>query len=165
MNKLSFFLMALVLSIQLTAESPSQTTQTIQFTPPKDWRNAEKSMLPEHVELMVVGKGSNEFPPSISLATEKYAGTLKEYLKIVKELSASKGQQWKDLGTIQTEAGNASLSQTDSKSGWGELRMMHVILKKNGMIYIVTAAALKSEFPQFYKEIFASLRSLKFVEK
>jgi hypothetical protein len=111
---------------------------------------------------MVVGKGTNEFPPSIALATEEYPGTLKQYLKIIKELNASKGQEWRDLGTIQTGAGNASLSQTDSKSQWGEIRMMHVILKKNGILYIVTAAALKNEFSLYYKEIFSSLRSLKF---
>jgi hypothetical protein len=40
--------------------------------------------------------------------------------------------------------------------------MMHVMLKKNGVMHILTAAALKSEFPKFYKEIFASMRSLHF---
>lgn len=154
---ISFFLLNIS---SLIAEKPSQATETIQFTPPAGWRNADSSMLPDHVQLMVVGKGANEFPPSISLATEKYSGTLKQYMKIVKELNASKGHEWRDLGTIQTKAGNASLSQTDSKSEWGEIRMMHVILKKNGIIYIVTAAALKNEFPSFYKDVFASLRSL-----
>lgn len=140
----------------------SITNESLQFTPPPGWRNADNTTLPERVKLMVVGKGTSEFPPSISLATEDYAGTLKQYLKIIKELNASKGHEWRDLGTIQTGAGIASLSQTDNKSQWGDIRLMHVILKKNGTIYIVTAAALKSEFSLYYKEVFSSLRSLKF---
>jgi len=136
--------------------------ETVQFTPPPGWRNADDTALPEHVKVMVVGKGSNEFPPSISLGTETYSGTLKQYLKRIKEINSSKGNEWKDLGTIRTEAGTASLSQVDKKSEWGDVRMMHVILNKNGTIYILTAASLKEEFPKFYKEIFNSLRSLRF---
>lgn len=157
-------------SLMLSAASPiksnstAETNESLQFVPPPGWRNADNTTLPGRVKLMVVGKGTNEFPPSIALATEDYTGTLKQYLKIIKELNASKGHEWRDLGTIQTGAGNASLSQTDSKSQWGDIRMMHVILKKNEILYIVTAAALKNEFSLYYKEIFSSLRSLKFSE-
>lgn len=156
-----------ILSIfSLSADAPvnenSIMTESIQFTPPSGWRNADQAALPNQVQLMIIGKGASEFPPSISLATETYSGTVKQYLKIIKDLNASKGHEWKDLGTISTEAGNASLSQTDSKSQWGNIRMMHVIIKKKGTVFIITAAALKEEFPKFYKEIFAALRSLRF---
>lgn len=161
--------LSFLLFSSLTAASATEKPITLpiqqehlQFNPPAGWRNAENTDLPQQVQLMVVGKGASEFPPSLSLATENYSGTVKQYLKIVKELSISKGHTWKDLGSIRTEAGNASLSQTDSPSQWGDIKMMHVILKKNGTIYILTAAALKDEFPKFYKEIFASLRSLRF---
>jgi len=165
---LTFFIFANCFPFVTYAEVNSQPAENITlshniiFTPPSGWRNSDNAALPKHVNIMVVGKGANEFPPSISLATEPYSGTMKQYLKVIKELNASKGQDWKDLGTIRTAAGNASLSQTDSKSQWGELRMMHVMLKKDGTVYILTAAALKDEFPKFYKEIFASLRSLRF---
>ncbi|HEV8051586.1 MAG TPA: hypothetical protein VGP47_03760 [Parachlamydiaceae bacterium] len=166
MNTLSHFLSILflinMLSCPLFAAPKDMADQTIQFIPPAGWRIADETALLKHVKLMVVGKGSNEFPPSISLALEPYSGTLKQYLKIVKELNASKGNEWKDLGSIRTEAGNASFTQTESKSQWGEIKMMHVMLKKDGNIYILTAAALRDEFPKFYKEIFASLRSLHF---
>jgi hypothetical protein len=140
---------------------PNQTEQQVLFKPPSGWKQAEQSALPAHVHLMVVGKGARDFPPSISLASETYSGSLKQYLNVIKKLNAAKGNEWKDLGSIQTEAGKASLSQTDSSSQWGKVKMMHVILKKEDTIYILTAAALKEEFPQFYKEIFSSLRSLK----
>lgn len=163
-----FFLFLFLLSVHSplfseTASGPtSETTDKLIFTPPNGWRNAESSVLPKHVNLMVVGKGASEFPPSISIATETYSGSMKDYLKIVKQINTSKGQSWKDLGNLRTEAGNSSLSQTDMKSEWGEVRMMHVMLKKNGTIYILTAAALKEEFPKFYKDIFTALRSLRF---
>lgn len=133
----------------------------VMFIPPQGWRYAETKDLPRSVQVMVVGKGAGNFPPSINLATEKYAGTLKQYLKIVKSINDAKGSEWKDLGTIRTEAGDASLSQVDQKNQWGVTRMMHVMLIKNGTVYILTAAALKDEFPVYYKDFFNSLRSLR----
>lgn len=171
-RSLSFLYLCSILTLTLSSPShlqasseetpPTTSTQTIQFTPPPGWRIADETALLKHVKLMVVGKGANEFPPSISLAVEPYSGTLKQYLKIVKKLNDSKGNEWKDLGSLKTDAGNASFTQTDSKSQWGQVKMMHVMLKKDGNIYILTAAALRDEFPKFYKEIFASLRSLHF---
>lgn len=133
----------------------------VQFNPPAGWRQANIDALPAHVKAMVIGKGLSHYPPSINVSWESYKGTLRQYLKIVKNMNSSQGLEWKDLGTIQTEAGNASLSQVDTKTQWGEVRMMHVILLKNGNIYIMTASALKEEFATFYKDFFASMRSLK----
>jgi|LakMenEpi03Aug12_release.lakeMendotaPanAssembly.Ray.scaffolds.fasta_scaffold01000_19 hypothetical protein len=131
------------------------------FTPPVGWFLADPKALPNNVKIMVVGKGAPGYPPSINLSTEKFSGGLKQYLKIVKNINEKNGDEWKDLGTIRTEAGNASLSQVDIQSKWGTERLMHVILEKNGMIYILTAAAMKSEFPKYYKDFFSSLRSLR----
>lgn len=143
-------------------ESPSSNANSVLFTPPSGWKSADpKSLLP-HVKAMVVGKGVHEYPPSINLGTESYPGTLKQYLKRIKEINTSQGAYWKDLGTIQTKAGKASLSQVDKKTEWGEVRMMHVILNKDGTMYILTAASLKDEFPKFYKDFFSSLSSLRF---
>lgn len=113
---------------------------------------------------MVVGKGKGQFPPSINLATEPYKGTLKEYLKLVKSINAAKGVEWKDLGKIKTEAGEGSLSQVDTKMQWGDVRMLHTILVRKGTVYIVTAAALKEEFPSLYQPFFNSMRSLSIEE-
>jgi hypothetical protein len=76
-------------------------------------------------------------------------------------MNDAQGFEWKDLGTIRTEAGTASLSQVDTKTEWGSVRLMHVIMMKNGTVYILTASALKDEFSQFYKEFFAAMRSLR----
>lgn len=133
---------------------------TVQFTPPQGWRLAETDKLPKSVLLMAVGQGENEMPPSIYLTVEDYRGTLKEYMEIVRQINAAKGNEWKDLGVIKTQAGNASFSQADIASEWGQVRMMHAILIDNGIVYNLTAAALKSEFPKFYKDFFKTLRSL-----
>lgn len=139
--------------------------EAVTFVPPKGWNMAEEKDLPANVKAMVVGKGSKEFPPSINLAVESYTGTHKEYLKIVKGINEAGKREWKDLGTIRTNAGDASLSQVDEKGEWGTVRMMHVILVKDGNVYILTAASLKDEFSRFYKDFFAAMRSLSIQKK
>ncbi len=147
---------------QETPQNQRPTITELQFTPPQGWKFAETKDLPTSVKVMVVGKGTHEFPPSINVGTEAFTGTLKQYLKRVKEINTSKGNEWKDLGTITTQAGEASLSQADSKTQWGDIRMMHVILNQNNTIYIVTAAASKEDFPKFYKDFFNAFRSIRF---
>lgn len=131
------------------------------FTPPEGWRLADPNALPAHVKVMVVGIGEKDLPPSMTLSVEPYNGTLKQYLKIVKQYNDSHGSEWKDLGTITTDAGEASLSQVDSKTKMGLIREMHLILYKDGRIYILDAAALKDEFPKHYKSFFNAMKSLR----
>lgn len=149
------------------APSPSASSERedlIYFTPPSGWMLADPAALPGKVKTMVIGKALSSFPPSINLSTEPYSGTLKQYLKIVKNMNSAQGYEWKDLGTIQTAAGTASLSQVDTKSQWGTIRLMHVILVREGSVYILTASALKNEFPSYYKDFFASLKSLRIIK-
>lgn len=146
---------------QESIDQDNQDIGIVSFNPPVGWGQAETSSQLSTVKVMVIGKGEHAYPPSMNLATQPYRGTLKDYLKLVKERNDAKGDEWKDLGMIKTNAGNASLSQVDSKTEWGETRQMHVILLKNGNIYILTASALKEEFPKFYKQFFTAMRSLK----
>lgn len=139
----------------------SEQPGAITFQPPEGWLQADPKSLPSHVKAMVVGKGVNEYPPSINLAYDEFAGTLKEYLKLVEGVNKRLGAQAQDLGSIQTLAGEARLLQVDSKSVWGTERQMQVIIVKNGKAFILTASALKSEFSEFYPQFFASLKSLK----
>ena len=174
-----FFLLGFLFCFQLNAGEISAQTQSISssettefsdkekeeivtFTPPKNWRMADISQLTySHVKSMVIGQSPSIFPPSINLCSEPYKATLQEYLKMVKNRNRAQGNEWKNLGVIQTEAGNANLSQVDIPSQWGNIRHMHVILVKNENVYILTAAALKNEFSLFYKNFFAAMRSLK----
>lgn len=141
-----------------TAKEPGAIT----FNPPEGWHLANPEALPPSVKIMVVGTGDSSFPPSINLGTEKINGSIKDYLKTIKSINDAQGSDWKDLGTIRTQGGTASLSQVDAKTEWGEVRMMHVIIKRESTAYILTAAALKEEFSRYYKEFFKSMRSLRF---
>lgn len=145
-------------------EKKESELTSVMFTPPPGWRLAEKSTLPKHVLAMVVGKGAKEYPPSMNLGYDPYKGSIKDYMKLIKEINASQGCELKDLGTIQTAAGVATLSQFDEKTSWGEVRQMHAILLKDGIAYILTASALKEEFSKFYQEFFKSMQTLNFVK-
>jgi hypothetical protein len=169
MRKVVFALFSITLSFtclegqqSLSQIQNQQNTEEglVFFTPPVGWMLADSDVLPPHVQVMVVGKGPSSFPPSLNLSWEPYKGTLKQYLKIIKNMNAAKGDEWKDLGMIQTQAGSGHLSQVDTKTQWGDIRLMHVILVKNGNVYILTASALKDEFSVFYKEFFAAMRFL-----
>lgn len=134
------------------------------FTPPAGWKTADPKLFSERIKIFVVGQGQGNYPPSINLGTEPYKGTIKDYLKMVKAVNSSQGAQWKDLGMINTPAGKASLSQVDMKSEWGYVRLMHVILIKDGQVYVLTAGALKEEFPSYYNDFFNSMTSIRFNE-
>lgn len=132
----------------------------VRFTVPEHWSFADLASLPKTIKVMVVGKGNFEFPPSLHLGTEPFVGTLKEYMQIIKEINEAKNVDWRDLGMIQTEAGRGHLIQMDKKTQWGDVRYLQLILIRNEVVHIMTAAALKKEFSKFYKEFFASLKSL-----
>ncbi len=144
----------------LTAGETRQAT----FAPPEGWRAADLKTLPSSVKFMVVGTGTREVPPSINLGFETYNGDLKSYLKIVKDINSAQGDNWKDLGSVETAGGPASLSQVDVKTEWGVIRQMHLIYLDQGVIYILTAAALRDEFPKFYNDFFKALRSFQIRE-
>lgn len=166
MRKYLFLLACIFAHNIVWADVPSNACEELMmFTPPSGWRFAEVTSKLKNVRTMVVGTGKRELSPSMNLMVDTYAGTPKEFLKFAKALTEAKGEQLKDLGSIQTEAGKASLLQVDSKTEWGDLRMLQVVLLKQGMVYVLTAAALKEEFAQFYPEFFKALRSLRIQPK
>lgn len=145
--------------------STQSEEEIVSFSPPQGWFYVDRDKLKPSVLYMIVGKAKSSFPPSMNLTSQPYSNSLKQYLKMIKEKNASEGYEWKDLGTIKTKAGNASLSQVDTKTEWGSVRFMHVILLKNGRIFILTAAALTEEFSFYYKDFFESMSSLNIVKK
>jgi hypothetical protein len=166
---LAFFTCFSICLHAITGESTSQTTEKptdkpfVIFTPPTGWKLAPTDQLPESMVTMVIGKGNHPLPPRLNLTTEPYTKSLKDYLKIVKNINSEHGYDWKDLGMIRTPSGNGNLSQVDTRSEWGEIREMRVILLKDKHIYILTALAMKEEFALFYKDFFTAFRSLQVV--
>lgn len=139
-----------------------EKTEQYSFTPPKDWVTVDPKTLPQQVKILVKGKGENGLPPSLNLAIEETDMDLKSYLQTIKKLHESNNEnEWKKLGSIQTSSGRAILTQIDTKTVWGDIRMMQTIILRNRRAYILTATALKDEFPEFYREFFQSIQSLK----
>lgn len=141
------------------------TANVMKFECPPGWRYADLKEYPATVKMVIVGKGKATFPPQLILNTEPFDGTLPEYLKIVKAYNESQKTEWKDLGTIKTKCGEGSLSQVDVMTEWGVVSMMHLILLKDKIIYILNASATKEEFPTFYAEFFKSMRSLEYLSQ
>lgn len=131
----------------------------LSLTPPAGWQQLVPA--PEGLEYFFTPEGHSQFLPAITLAKENFSGTLESYLKIVKQINQKNGSEWKDLGMMQTSAGSAHLSQTDLDTERGRVQMLHLILQENGVIYIVTAMALKEDFSRFHKLFFDALRSIR----
>ena len=147
------------LSLLLITFSLSAQTHPY-FKPPKEWQFAEPDHELSRVQVCFLGKNKKGLCPSINLASEPIAVSLAEYLKAVKDLhQADRRNSWRDLGKIQTCAGEARLTEIESPTEYGPLRMLQMIFVKENQAYIVTAAALKEEFSEFYREFKNALSS------
>jgi len=158
---MKFYLALLLLCLPAFIFADLDEPGALTFNPPTGWKMAKPEELSPRIKLMIVGTSPSHYPPSINIGTEPYKGTLRDYLRMVKAVNENSGAAWRDLGTIQTQSGPASLSQVDMTTVWGPVRLMHVILVKNRTVYVVTAGALKEEFSRFYKDFFNAFKSIR----
>lgn len=145
-------------AIQRLSQKPGECF----FSPPESWWIVDPSLLPSSVKILIKAPEQNKYPPSINLVTDHCGCDLKTYLKKIKAINQADALPWRDLGTIETAAGVASLSQLDTDTNWGQVRMMHAILVQEGTAHILTCAALKEEFPKHYETFFSAMKSLRF---
>ncbi|MCB1134986.1 MAG: hypothetical protein KDK78_01855 [Chlamydiia bacterium] len=131
------------------------------FDAPSHWWVVDPKILPKNVKILVKAPEANKYPPCANLAVDKVNCDLKTYLKRIKALNDAEGLAWRDLGSIQTKAGTASLSQVDTETNWGPVRMMHAIFIRDVQAHILTCAALKSEFPRYYDTFFEMMQSMR----
>jgi len=110
-----------------------------------------------------VGKGSTDFRPSISLATEEVEEglSLSEYMKAVKSIQLADKNQYRDLGKFAMEGGKGRLIEITSTGGWGTIKMLQAILLKNNTVYILTGSTLKEDFLKLQPKLIQSFRTLK----
>lgn len=136
------------------------------FIPPKGWEIASPENKQSHVRIGFLGKSKKDFRPTLNLAMEKIGELpLASYLKAVKEIHARNPQnRWRQLGKIRTYAGEATLTEIDTKTEYGDLRMMQMIFLHEKNAYIMTAAALKEEFANYYREFQAAFESFTLTE-
>ncbi len=130
------------------------------FIPPEKWEVSDPRSLSPKVKIAFLKKGGNGFCPSINLAIEETNASSSEYLKAVKAIhEQDRNTQWRALGKVRTGAGHAQLTEIDSTSEWGPVRILQLILVKEGHAYVMTAAALKEDISKYYKDFQAAFRS------
>ncbi|GEM_PF-393384 len=131
------------------------------FTPPPGWEIADPRSHSSRVKMAFLKSSHSGFCPSINLAVEKTDVSLSEYLKAVKIIhERDRSNHWRALGKVKTNAGLAQLTEIDSKTEWGPVRILQLIFLKDGYAYVVTASALRDNFSNYYKEIQTAFRSL-----
>jgi len=131
------------------------------FLPPNGWNIADPKLLSPHVQIGFFTKGKKETSPSLNLAVEETNLSLTDYLKAVKAIHESDpSTHWRQLGKIQALAGLAQLTEIDTKTEVGPMRILQMILVRDGKAYILTAGALKEEFAEYYQDFQKSFRSL-----
>lgn len=147
----------LFLASALFAEEP-----VCAFTPPKGWEAIEPSALNGQVKMAYVKKEAKEgFFPSLNLVVETVTGNLNDYLNDVKKIhEQNRNNRWRKLGKVHTAAGEAQLTEVDTHSTFGPVRLLQLFFLKEGRVYIVTAAALKKDIPHLYTDFQKSFHSL-----
>lgn len=132
--------------------------------PPKGWECInDPQQLPQKVKVIFVGssgQGNNPFTPSLNLATEVTALSLKEYAAQAKAYHESRaGTRCTVIGTIQTNAGPAHMLQIDRSSQWGDIRFIQAMYIQGTEAFVITATCLKSDFSILSSQIFKAIQS------
>ena len=141
----SFFLLYLSFFSLLSAEP------FCYFVPPKGWKMIEPSQLSSTTLIAFVAPSHEPFRASINLGSEKTNVSLQDYIEAVKKRFSSKREhEWKSLGYIKTQAGNAHLSSVETKHGFGQTTSLQAILSIDNTIYVMTALSLKEDFSSYY---------------
>ncbi|MBS0649739.1 MAG: hypothetical protein JSR93_01130 [Verrucomicrobia bacterium] len=161
---------SLLLVPALSGAYPSAEKQNIEteqhqtfsyITPPAGWEIADPKFLAKSVQIAFLKKSGAGFCPSVNLAIEKSNLSLPEYLNVIRQIHESdKRNRWRQLGKVHTQSGIGQLTEIDTDTEFGPVRMLQLILIKQGCTYVVTAAALKDEIAQYYKDFQATFRSL-----
>lgn len=116
------------------------------FTPPSDWEIAKPKVVPKQFEIGFIDTRQKGFRPSLHLTSETVNMPMDSYLKVVQENFKRKKQRWLHLGKIATLSGEAELTEIESDTPFGPVRVFQAILMRDGKAYILTAGALKSAF-------------------
>jgi len=145
-----------------TSDIPSPPARYCYFHPPKGWDIVDRRHAGPQIQMAFIKKAKKEgFCPSLNLAIENVEGTLNEYLNDVKAIyEQDRKNHWRKLGKVRTHAGEAQLTEIDTLSALGSVRMLQLIFLKEGQAYIITAAALKNDFCRYYRDFQDAFHSL-----
>ncbi len=100
----------------------------------------------------------------MNLATEAVNISLDKYIEAIRKIHVSDpNSKWRDLGKCTTSMGPGRLTELETPSPSGMVRMVQLVTIQDNVAYILTASAMKEEFPKYYKIFDTALRSLQSV--
>ena len=145
---------------------PLLLASSLYFTPPSNWETVKPKENMPYMQIGFLGKGSSEFRPSITFATEQVDVSLKEYVRAVKKIHTEDPNiSWRDLGEFKMQAGNGRLVEISSPSAWGDVKILQAIFVKEHTAYILTGSVLKEEFIKHQSDFLGAFRSLSIRDK
>lgn len=164
LSPIFLLLSPLALKAQLVEEKEQLEPSSALFsfiTPPKGWDIADPQYLSKSVQVAFIKKNGSGISPSINLAVEKTNLSLPDYVKVIRQIQESdRRNRWRKLGKVHTSSGIGQLTEIDTTTEFGSIRMLQLILTKHGHAYVITAAALKEEIAQYYSAFQTTFRSL-----
>jgi hypothetical protein len=130
------------------------------FIPPERWDVVDPSKLRPMIKIAFVEHSMKPFKPSLNLGIQKTSTSLAEYLQEAKKQHLlNRNKKWNELGYVNTQAGQAHLSQIDEKMQVGDIRSMQCILVKEGYAYVITAVSLREDFSNYHNEFLKAFES------
>ena len=135
-------------------------SETCFFIPPKGWIPNLEICAPR-VHICFLEPTSAGTPPTINLATEAVNVSLDAYIEEVRKIhSADPNSRWRDLGKFKSLLGDGRLFELETPAEAGMVRMVQLVVIKEGIAYILTASAAKERFSKYYQTFDEVLRSL-----
>lgn len=131
------------------------------FQMPEGWLFSHPSKWGKGVIVGAIQSKRALFTPSLALALEKVGEEMDEatYIAAVKKVHPRCTIQ--ELGSLTTQGGEGRLLQIDLKNGWGEIRLLQLILLHKGYAIVMSSSCLKKEFSTHASLFLKALRSLK----
>ena len=130
------------------------------FIPPSNWRLADPKKLSPMVEMCFLGKGKTSFYPSVNIATEAIDISGKEYISIVVKMHKDDPNiEFRTLGKIKTKAAVADLFELTTKTSFGTVKMLQMIVVKDNNAYVLTGSMHIDEFKTLSRSILKAFQS------
>lgn len=130
------------------------------FSIPKKWDLVSTKDFAKSVKVGCIAKSKNTIKPSINLATEYTKKNFEEYIQAAKNLHiADRKNTYTSLGYLSLKHGKAYLSQIETKSKCGDIRILQCLFMKDHIVYILTGVCEKQDYLNFYDEFILAFES------
>jgi len=135
------------------------------FIPPDNWKLADPKKLSPMVEVCFLGKGKTSFYPSVNIATEEIDISAKEYMSIVVKMHKNDPNiEFRALGKIKTKAATADLFELTTKTNFGLVKMLQMVVIKDKKVFVLTGSMHIDEFKTLSKSILRTFQSFQIVD-